>query len=355
MSSPCCAPARPRNCCSPRRTGAASSPRRRARSPRPARASRSSTCAPARRLKVVRPLAPGDDYVAVIGENRKLVVYPLGRAARNGPRPGRPAAALPRRRPLRRDRLHLRRGPVLADGRRRRPHPHRERHESRGAPRAAPPAGCRPTASPATTASADRFSAKRQMVTAFAGRISQRCVNPVSLSPPSCRLQRRAGGRKPPAIGGALRRTTACRPSLRRNSSMSSRPSASAISTRCRSPRRSSPSASDSPFIECANDQFRFLAEWDERLGERRIAEVPMLRSGPIGTRLAAFLKADDPAFQFDTADGPQHRRPPFHRPLRPPHRPARPARALPDLADRQDRAGRDRDAACAPRCCATA
>ncbi len=29
-----------------------------------------------------------------------------------------------------------------------------------------------------------------------------------------------------------------------------------------------------------------------------------MLRSGPIGTRLAAFLKKDDPAFQFDTADG---------------------------------------------------
>ncbi|HEY5711172.1 MAG TPA: bifunctional diguanylate cyclase/phosphodiesterase [Allosphingosinicella sp.] len=61
---------------------------------------------------------------------------------------------------------------------------------------------------------------------------------------------------------------------------------------------------SDDTFIDCANDQFRFLAEWDERLGERRIAQVPLLRSGPIGTRLAAFLKKDDPAFQFDTADG---------------------------------------------------
>jgi diguanylate cyclase (GGDEF)-like protein len=60
----------------------------------------------------------------------------------------------------------------------------------------------------------------------------------------------------------------------------------------------------DDTFIDCANDQFRFLAEWDERLGERRIAQVPLLRSGPIGTRLAAFLKKDDPAFQFDTADG---------------------------------------------------
>jgi len=57
-------------------------------------------------------------------------------------------------------------------------------------------------------------------------------------------------------------------------------------------------------FIDCANDQFRFLAEWDERLGERRIAEVPMLRAGPIGTKLTAFLKKGDPAFQFDTADG---------------------------------------------------
>lgn len=60
----------------------------------------------------------------------------------------------------------------------------------------------------------------------------------------------------------------------------------------------------DDSFIDCANDQFRLLAEWDERLGERRIAQVPLLRSGPIGTRLNAFVKKDDPAFQFDTADG---------------------------------------------------
>ncbi|HKR25685.1 MAG TPA: bifunctional diguanylate cyclase/phosphodiesterase [Allosphingosinicella sp.] len=61
---------------------------------------------------------------------------------------------------------------------------------------------------------------------------------------------------------------------------------------------------SEDSFIDCANDQFRFLAEWDERLGERRIAQVPMLRSGPIGAKLNAFLRRDDPAFQFDTADG---------------------------------------------------
>ncbi|MEA3030473.1 MAG: topoisomerase subunit [Sphingomonadales bacterium] len=32
---------------------------------------------PGARLKIVRPLAPDDDYVAVVGENRKLVVFPL--------------------------------------------------------------------------------------------------------------------------------------------------------------------------------------------------------------------------------------------------------------------------------------
>jgi diguanylate cyclase (GGDEF)-like protein len=60
----------------------------------------------------------------------------------------------------------------------------------------------------------------------------------------------------------------------------------------------------DDTFIECANDPFRLLAEWDERLGERRIAEVPMLRSGSIATRLAAFLDGKDAAAQFDTTDG---------------------------------------------------
>jgi diguanylate cyclase (GGDEF)-like protein len=60
----------------------------------------------------------------------------------------------------------------------------------------------------------------------------------------------------------------------------------------------------DDSFIDCANDQFRLLADCDERLEERRIAQIPLLRSGPIGSRLTAFLKKDDPAFQFETADG---------------------------------------------------
>jgi diguanylate cyclase (GGDEF)-like protein len=58
------------------------------------------------------------------------------------------------------------------------------------------------------------------------------------------------------------------------------------------------------PYIECANDHFRFLAEWDERLGERHIAQVPLLRAGPVGTRLITFLKGGESAHQFETADG---------------------------------------------------
>ena len=56
--------------------------------------------------------------------------------------------------------------------------------------------------------------------------------------------------------------------------------------------------------IECANEHFRSIAEWDERMGDRRIAHVPLLRSGPVGSRLGVFLKSDDPAYQFETADG---------------------------------------------------
>ena len=60
----------------------------------------------------------------------------------------------------------------------------------------------------------------------------------------------------------------------------------------------------DGNFIECANEHFRNIAEWDERLGDRLVAHVPILRSGPIGSPLAAFLKSDDPAYQFETTDG---------------------------------------------------
>ena len=56
--------------------------------------------------------------------------------------------------------------------------------------------------------------------------------------------------------------------------------------------------------VDSANDLFRQAVEWDERLGERRISQVPLLRSGPIGTRLAAFVRSGDPAHQFETGDG---------------------------------------------------
>ena len=62
--------------------------------------------------------------------------------------------------------------------------------------------------------------------------------------------------------------------------------------------------AADGTTIECANDHFRNIAEWDERMGDRMVDHVPILRAGPIGSRLAAFLTSDDPAYQFDTADG---------------------------------------------------
>lgn len=57
-------------------------------------------------------------------------------------------------------------------------------------------------------------------------------------------------------------------------------------------------------FIECANDHFRLIAEWDERLGDRQIAQVPILAAGPIAIRLAAFLRGSEQAHQFETPDG---------------------------------------------------
>ena len=56
--------------------------------------------------------------------------------------------------------------------------------------------------------------------------------------------------------------------------------------------------------VECANEHFRLVAEYDERIGDRHVAHIPLLRAGPIGSRFAVFLKSEDPAFQFETADG---------------------------------------------------
>ena len=57
-------------------------------------------------------------------------------------------------------------------------------------------------------------------------------------------------------------------------------------------------------YIECANDHFRQIAQWDERLGDRQLHQVPMLKAGPIAIRLAAFMRGAEAAHQFDTPDG---------------------------------------------------
>ena len=92
--------------------------------------------------------APADDYVAVIGENRKLVVYP---ACSELPEMGRGQGVQ-----LQRYRdggladatsFALRRGPELGDGRRERPDPHRDRPEPLAHRARRRRAGCRPSAS----------------------------------------------------------------------------------------------------------------------------------------------------------------------------------------------------------------
>ncbi|HEY0325278.1 MAG TPA: EAL domain-containing protein, partial [Allosphingosinicella sp.] len=58
------------------------------------------------------------------------------------------------------------------------------------------------------------------------------------------------------------------------------------------------------PYIECANDAFRNVAEFDERLGDRRVSKVRLLTTGPIGRRLADYLASDELAHQFEANDG---------------------------------------------------
>ena len=127
-----------------RRTAAASSPRRRARSPRPARAGRWSTSGPARSWRSVRPIGAGARSCR--GGRREpqaggvpLRSCPRWAAARASRCSATATAGSPTRPPS------ARRGPVLGDGRRERPHPHRDRHEAvevaRGAAGRMPPQG----------------------------------------------------------------------------------------------------------------------------------------------------------------------------------------------------------------------
>src|SRR5690349_19127030 len=50
----------------------------------------------------------------------------------------------------------------------------------------------------------------------------------------------------------------------------------------------------DEPLLEAANELFRSIAEWDERLGERRLSQIRLLRTGTLASRLATFLKSHD-------------------------------------------------------------
>ena len=76
-SSRCCRCSRRRGCCWPHRTGAASSRRPARSSPRRARAARWSICAPTPSCASCGRSRGDEDYVAIIGDNRKLVVFPI--------------------------------------------------------------------------------------------------------------------------------------------------------------------------------------------------------------------------------------------------------------------------------------
>ena len=90
---------------------------------------------PGARLKTVRPIGEGHDYVGVIGENRKLVVYPLAELPEMGRGQGSSSSAIATAASPTRP-ASLRRGLELGRDRRKRPDPVRSRHE----PLARPPA-----------------------------------------------------------------------------------------------------------------------------------------------------------------------------------------------------------------------
>jgi len=62
----------------------------------------------------------------------------------------------------------------------------------------------------------------------------------------------------------------------------------------------------DAPYVEAANEHFRYLADFDERIGDRALSRVPLLNRGLIGERLAAFIAADEDACQLEATDGRQ-------------------------------------------------
>lgn len=56
--------------------------------------------------------------------------------------------------------------------------------------------------------------------------------------------------------------------------------------------------------VERANDHFRTLAGWDERLKASSVAEIELLGRGEIGEALAEFIEGDEDVRQFESSDG---------------------------------------------------
>jgi diguanylate cyclase (GGDEF)-like protein len=59
-------------------------------------------------------------------------------------------------------------------------------------------------------------------------------------------------------------------------------------------------------YVECANENFRYFADYDERIGSRLLSAIKLLTAGEIGERLAAFVAGDEAAHQFEATDGRQ-------------------------------------------------
>ncbi len=57
-------------------------------------------------------------------------------------------------------------------------------------------------------------------------------------------------------------------------------------------------------YLEEANDHFRQLADYDDRVSDRAVASIPLFASGVIADRLRAFIESEDDAVQFEATDG---------------------------------------------------
>jgi diguanylate cyclase (GGDEF)-like protein len=58
------------------------------------------------------------------------------------------------------------------------------------------------------------------------------------------------------------------------------------------------------PWIELANDKFRFLAAWEDAADGRAVDAIPFLEASGIAPAVAAFLRGEEPARQFESNDG---------------------------------------------------